>query len=131
MHSTLIGLSQRCGVCHVEFEYQKPSLRHRYCGYECARRWAERPPQTPNETRRALSAAQRELAVLEELLGQAHPADVNEVRWIIRELAKLPGVGGTGDYDTPESIVARLRDALTEANNRAMAWEKKKAKAGR
>ena len=56
-------------------------------------------------TNEALRAAERELA------------------WMIAELVQLPGVGGTGDCDTPESVMERARGALTKANNRARAWE--------
>ncbi len=103
--------------------------------------YGQRQAVTRNETQKELVRTKEALKKAQEELDwqrrefqhladsfQARPADTDEVRWMITELTRLPGVGGTGDYDIPESIVARVRGILTEANNRAMAWEKKARK---
>ena len=56
---------------------------------------------------------------------QAGPAGSDETRWTMAEPAKRRVSRVPGTTTPPESIVARLRDALTEANNRPTAWERK------
>ena len=140
----LINMSKRCWECKAELEDKTVSLKPKFCGDRC-RQLAElrraarnsrrqcgwRRDETREElvrTQESLRKAQQELEWWQQ--RRDPPAESDEVRWMISELTQLPGVGGSGVSDSPESIVARLRGALTEANNRAMAWERK-AKAGR
>ena len=141
----LINKAGRCWECRAEIEDKSISSKPKYCGDECRQvveqRVAARHRRGQcgfrrDETRDELSRTQEALLLAQEELDwrrreQNRPADTGEVRWMTAELVKLPGVGGTGEYDTPEGIVARVRGALTEANNRAMAWARRAKGASR
>ena len=140
-----VNMGKYCYECRAKLEYTGPTLKPKYCSDRCRqaaeqRRGSQDGPGRcgwrPDASREELARTKDELRVARDEMDwlrrrlQDRPTDTGEVRWMIRELVQLPGVGGSGDSDTPESIVARVRGIITEANNRAMAWERK-AKARR